>query len=116
MMILRIFIYSLVLMLNAQLSLANQLTSDKLIESCKEAVSIYTNKAAELKSYAALTTSLSEAFKGGYCAGVIQGYLISNSPYCRNQDWFQEAKRIAKYDPSDHKRIPIKKLLSTACY
>ena len=94
---------------------SDRLTSVKLIESCKEAISIYETRKAKLKRYAALTTSISEAFQGGYCIGVIESYQQSHSK-CYRKDWVSEAKRIANYKSSDHKHMPIDTLLSTLCY
>ena len=92
---------------------ASGLTGEKLINSCKEAIAIYSKKNNEMKSYAALTTSLSEAFEGGYCMGAIQAYLSVENYYCGSGNWHDSAKHIASLDPDEYSSSS--KILKQAC-
>ena len=96
-------------------ALSASLSSELLVSSCQEAVSIYSNEENQMNSYAALTTSLSEAFEGGYCAGVIQAYIELNDRTCIGADWYKAAMKLAKYSADQYKSKPIHELLSLTC-
>lgn len=99
----------------SQAASASSLNAEKLIKSCQEAVNIYSDKNAELNTYAALTTSLSEAFQGGYCAGALQAYLELNRS-CFREDWLAKASEIAALDNTQRRNASVKNLLRNWCY
>ncbi|GGO77593.1 hypothetical protein GCM10011348_07500 [Marinobacterium nitratireducens] len=69
-----------------------------LIESCREVVEIFSRR-DEQNMLAAVSTSLSEAMRAGYCIGVVQQYR-SEGPGCRygysSKDWFTAARFLAE--------------------
>ena len=56
----------------------------ELITNCRELLALHGRKATPL---AALTTSVSEAMKAGYCLGVIDQYRSQHRGYCRNDNY-----------------------------
>nr|WP_067297733.1 hypothetical protein [Marinobacterium profundum] len=77
--------------------------SQFLIESCREVVEIFSRR-DEKHMLAAVSTSLSEAMRAGYCIGVVQQYR-NDGPDCRNRyssrDWFTVARLIAELPVSE---------------
>lgn len=69
--------------------------ADFLIQSCQEAVDVFSSD-DETGYLAAYRTSLSEALRAGYCIGVLEQFSDAYSEYCiGNTGWFENAKRIA---------------------
>ena len=83
-----------------------------LIQSCQELVGIY-SKRDEKHLVAGLTTSLSEAFRAGYCRGVVEEYRRHYSR-CAG-DWFTQAQAIAELPVSFAKRTSVEELLGISC-
>jgi hypothetical protein len=66
-----------------------------LIQSCQEAVDVFSSH--EKTGYlAAYRTSLSEALRAGYCIGVLEQFSDAYERECGgNSGWFENAQRIA---------------------
>lgn len=66
-----------------------------LIQSCQEAVDVFSSH-EETGYLAAYRTSLSEALRAGYCIGVLEQFSDAQSRVCSgNTSWFENAKAIA---------------------
>ncbi|HSH87295.1 MAG TPA: hypothetical protein VK958_08625 [Methylophilus sp.] len=86
---------------------------DYFVKSCGELVTIYENKNKE-RFLSFHTTSKSEAFRAGYCRGVIEQYVQQNHHSCRT-DWFEIASYISKQASLAHKQHGIDSLLEIGC-
>lgn len=84
-------------------ALATPITSDTLIESCRELVSIY-NKKGEQRFLAGLSTSVAEAMRAGICRGMIEEH--ANHSRCL-AGWHTMAKSIAMMEPDLVAKKPI---------
>lgn len=83
------------------------------IESCKEAVDIFSSQ-EDIGYLAAYRTSLSEAMRAGYCIGVLEQFSDSVGKFCGvKSGWFEQASLIASLDltPQDAKLVDTRDLL-----
>ena len=81
--------------------------SQTLISGCQELTGIYARR-DEKNLYAALTTSREEAFRAGYCRGMLEQYRRESN--CWN-DWYEQASYIAK-QAND---TSVRQLLQASC-
>ena len=85
---------------------------ERLIQSCQELIGIY-NKRGEKHLAAGLTTSLSEAWRAGYCMGVVDEYRRNYE--CDTDSWLRQAQAIAELPVSFAKRTSVEELLGISC-
>lgn len=81
--------------------------SQTLITGCQELTAIYA-KRDEKHLYAAITTSREEAFRAGYCRGMLEQYRREFN--CWN-DWYEQASYIAR-QAND---TSVRQLLQASC-
>lgn len=84
--------------------------ASRLIDGCRELVSIY-DKRDELRFAAAQLTSLSEAMRAGYCRGVLDEYQRKTT--CNTNDWREQANTIAGHAFEQEQDVDA--LLADAC-
>ncbi|HBU98475.1 MAG TPA: hypothetical protein DEF21_11305 [Thalassospira lucentensis] len=85
-----------------------------LVKSCVEAVDVFDNKGAN-KILAAVSTSLEEALRAGYCRGVIIEYRRQERGNCERSSWLVQARNIASHSINDLQKINIDALLRSSC-
>lgn len=81
--------------------------SQTLITGCQELTAIYA-KRDEKHLYAAITTSREEAFRAGYCRGMLEQFRRESN--CWN-DWYEQASYIAKQTND----TSVRQLLQASC-
>ena len=86
---------------------------ERLILSCSELVSIYKTQ-SEKRLQAALTTSVSEALRAGYCRGVLEEHA-NHTRGCYSSDWLDMAKFIANQAAFPDNFESSSELLRMAC-
>lgn len=110
------WIFALLLLPVFHVSASDSFT-EKLIQSCRKAVSLFGSSTSERQTTMQLTinqsfaTSNSDAIQIGYCRGVIDA-LMQMSPHCRYDHWFQIAERIIEEDTSQTNSV---ELIQNAC-
>jgi len=85
-----------------------------LIYSCAEAVAIY-DKKDKRHLYTAITTSLSEALRAGYCRGVLVEFRRNSRYNCYQNNWLDQARIIAEYPITDKQSVNVEQLLRKSC-
>jgi hypothetical protein len=85
-----------------------------LIKSCIEAVNIFDDR-GENKILVAVSTSLEEALRAGYCRGVIIEYRRQERGNCERSSWLVQARNIASQPINDFEIISVDSLLRNAC-
>lgn len=84
-----------------------------LIKSCIEAVNVF-DGSGENNLFAAVSTSLEEALRAGYCRGVIVEYRRQKRGNC-GRSWLVQARNIARYTTDASEIISVDFLLRNAC-
>ncbi|MFZ5958844.1 hypothetical protein ACOXVJ_15170 [Pseudomonas knackmussii] len=88
--------------------------SERLIQGCRELVSIYA-KRGHMRLAAGLTTSVSEALRAGYCRGVLDEFRRNRWEACAVQDWFEQAQKIASEPMDTAPQTTTAELLEQSC-
>ncbi|WP_339861456.1 hypothetical protein [Thalassospira alkalitolerans] len=88
--------------------------ANDLIKSCVEAVNVF-DKKGEGKFLVALSTSLEEALRAGYCRGVIIEYRRQERGNCERSSWLVQARNIALQPINEPQSKSIDSLLRNAC-
>ncbi|MNG13354.1 hypothetical protein D3C84_970270 [compost metagenome] len=98
--------------------------SVKLVNACTELVSMYDRDGQENKLLSWFG-SVSEGMQAGYCRGVIVEFrryneewfdtLKIDTPPCKSQGWFEQAKSIANADLRADESTTVGQLLESSC-
>ena len=103
-------IFSMVLLLSANMSMANKSDVKKLVSGCVTLTKIYETR-SEKSLLASQMTSVSDSFSAGYCMGVVKTY----GEICRKYNWFQIATFIAAQSQVVDRYRNTDKLVEVAC-